>query len=109
MRYAEYHEKIARLDKQIAECSRREARAAAGSPWYFRMMPSLADKAIADASAKRLRLARQRALLEREVFSSASLLWNSDPVAVFRRTVPASDQAVDRLRAAADAAFDLHN
>lgn len=108
MRYAEYHKKLARLDKDIAECLRREARAAAGSPWYFRVMPSLATKAIEASSTKRVKLARARAQLERETFAAASLLWNADPVAVFRRTVPASDEAVARLRAAADAAFDLN-
>ena len=107
MRYAEYHKKLARLDKEIAECVRREAKAASGSPWYFRVVPSLAAKAIEEASAKRGELARQRARLEREIFGEASLLWNADPVAVFRRTVPSSDDAVERLRAAADAAFDL--
>lgn len=107
MRYAEYHKKIARLDKEIAHCLRREARAASGSPWYYRVMPSLATKAIEESSARRASLARQRAKLERDTFGAASLLWNADPVAVFRRTVPASEDTVERLRAAADAAFDL--
>jgi hypothetical protein len=107
MRYAEYHKKIARLDKEIADCLRREARAASGSPWYYRVMPSLAAKAIEESSARRAKLARARATLERDVFGAASLVWNADPVAVFRRTVPGSEQAVERLRAAADAAFDL--
>ncbi len=107
MRYAEYHKKIARLDKEIADCLRREARAANGSPWYYRVMPSLAAKAIAETTARRTKLARSRAKLERDVFGDASLLWNADPVAVFRRTLPASDEAVEHLRAAADAAFDL--
>lgn len=107
MRYAEYHKKLARLDKQIAECVRREAKAASGSPWWFRVVPSLATKAIDVAAAQRGKLARERAKLEHEVFGGASLLWNVDPVAVFRRTVPSSENAVQRLRAAADAAFDL--
>jgi hypothetical protein len=106
MRYAEYHKKIARLDKEIADCQRREARAASGSPWYYRVMPSLAAKAIEEASARRAKLARQRAKLERDVFGAASLLWNADPVAVFRK-VAASGQSAEDLRAAADAAFDL--
>jgi hypothetical protein len=108
MQYTEYHQKLARLDKEIAECVRRENRAASGSPFWFRVMPSLATRAIEVAAARRGELARQRARLEREVFGAASLLWNADPVAVFRRTVPSSDDAVERLRAAADAAFDLH-
>lgn len=107
MRYAEYREKIARLDKQIAECVRREVRAANGHPWYFKVMPSLAAKAIEESSAKRGELARARARLEREIFGAASLVWNVDPTAVFRRTVPSSEDAIERLRAAADAAFDL--
>ena len=107
MRYAEYHKNLARLDKEIAECLRREIRAANGSPWYYRMMPSLAAKAIAAASTRRGELARQRARLERETFGASSLLWNVDPVAVFRRSVPSSDEAVSQWRAAADAAFDL--
>ncbi len=107
MRYVEYQEKLARLDQEIAECVRREVRAAGGSPWYFRVMPSLAANAIEVASTRRGKLARERARLEREIFSQASLLWNVDPEAVFRRTVPSSDDAVERLRAAADAAFDL--
>ncbi|NIJ48877.1 hypothetical protein [Rhizomicrobium electricum] len=106
MRYAEYHKEIARLDKEIAECLRREARAAGGSPWYYRVMPSLAAKAIEESAARRTKLARSRAKLERDVFGAASLLWNADPVAVFRRTVPASDEGIERLRAAADAAFE---
>lgn len=107
MRYAEYHKKLARLDKGIADCLSREARAAAGSPWYYRVVPSLAAKAIETASAKRIKLARERARLERETYAAASLLWNADPVAVLSRTVPASDEAIAQLRAAADAAFDL--
>lgn len=107
MRYAEYHKKVARLDKEIADCLRREARAASGSPWYYRVMPSLAAKAIEESSARRAKLARSRAKLERDVFGAASLLWNADPEAVFRHTVPVSDEAVERLRAAADAAFDV--
>lgn len=107
MRYAEYHKKLARLDKQIAECVRREAKAAGGSPWWFRVMPSLAAKAIDEVATRRGRLARERAKLEQDVFGASSLLWNTDPVAVFRRTVPSSEEAVEHLRAAADAAFKL--
>ena len=107
MRYSEYHTKLARLDKQIVDCLHREARAAEGHPWYFKVMPSLAAKAIDSLAAKRCELARERAKLERETFGAASLLWNADPTAVFRRTVPGSDEAVERLRAVADAAFDL--
>jgi hypothetical protein len=107
MRYAKYREQLARLDKEIAECVRREAKAASGHPWYFKVMPILAAKAIEVASNKRGELARARARLERETFSAASLIWNAEPTAVFRRTVPGSEDAVERLRAAADAAFDL--
>jgi hypothetical protein len=107
MRYAEYHQKIARLDKEIAECLRCEARAASGSPWYYRVMPSLAAKAIEESRTRRTKLARSRAKLESNVFAAASLLWNADPVAVFRRTVPVSEDAVGQLRAAADAMFNL--
>lgn len=107
MRYAQYHKKLARLDKQIAECVRREAKAASGSPWWYRVMPSLAAKAIDEAATRRAKLARERARLEYEVYGASSLLWNTDPVAVFRRTVPSSEEAVVRLRAAADAAFQL--
>ena len=106
MRYAEYREKLARLDKEIADCVRREDRAASGHPWYFKVMPILAANAIEAATSKRVELARARARLERETFG-ASLLWNAEPTAVFRRTVPSSDDAVERLRAAADASFDL--
>ena len=104
MRYAEYLKTLARLDKEIAECLRREEKAASGKPWYFKVVPSLAANAIEVASEQRGKLARTRARLERETYA-ASLLWNVDPVAVFRRTVPSSPDAVALLRAAADAAF----
>lgn len=107
MRYAEYREKLACLDKEIADCVHREDRAASGHPWYFKVMPILATMAIEEASNRRGKLARARARLERETFGAASLMWNVEPTAVFRRTIPSSDDAVERLRAAADAAFDL--
>jgi len=107
MRYAEYREKLARLDKEIADCVRREDRAASGHPWYFKVMPILATMAIEEASNQRGKLARARARFERETFGVASMMWNAEPTAVFRRTVPSSDDAVERLRASADASFDL--
>lgn len=107
MRYAEYQKKIARLEQQIDECLRREARAASGRPWYYRIVPSLAASAIEASGCKRAALARQRARLERETFANAGLMWNADPAAVFLRTVPSSPAAIDKLRAAADAAFDI--
>jgi len=109
MRYAEYHKKIAHLDQEIAECFAREDRAASGKPWYLKVIPSLAVKAIEASNQKRCMLARERAKLVRETFRGASLLWNADPNAVFRRTVPSSGEAVEQLRAAADAAFDQQN
>jgi len=109
MRYAEYLEKVACLDKQIADCLKHEARAASGHPWYLKVMPSLAARVIEDSARKRGALARRRAEIERSMFGAASLLWNADPTAFFRRTVPSSDEAVERLRAAADAAYDLQS
>lgn len=107
MRYAEYHKEIARLDKEIAECLNREIRAANGKPWYLGVMPSLAAKTIEAAAGRRAKLARKRARIDRETFGAASLLWNADPTAVFRRSVPSSESAVELLRVAADAAFDI--
>jgi hypothetical protein len=109
MRYAEYHKKIARLDQEIAECLAQEDRAASGKPWYLKVMPSLAMKAIEASNRKRCALARERAKLVRETFGGTSLLWNADPTAVFRRTVPGSSEAVEQLRTVADAAFDQQN
>lgn len=107
MRYAEYHKKITRLDQRIAVYIDRETRATSGNgPWFVKLFPSLRQTAIDVASRKRVELARERARLEREQFGGASLLWNADPVAVFRRTVPSSQEAIERLRAAADAAYD---
>lgn len=106
MQYAEYREKLARFDKEIADCVHREDRAVSGHPWYFKVMPILATMAIEEASNQRGKLARARARLERETFAS-SLIWNVEPTAVFRRTMPSSEDAVARLRAVADAAFDL--
>jgi hypothetical protein len=107
MRYTEYQKKLARLDKDIADCLARENRAAEGRPWYFRMMPSLAARVIEESTARREALAEKRLKLERKVFGADALMWNADPAAVFRRTVPGSDDSVAMLRAAADAAFDL--
>lgn len=107
MRYAEYHKKLARLDKEIAACLVRESRVAEGRPWYFRMMPSLAAKVIEETAARRETLAGKRAKLERDAIGADALMWNADPAAVFRRTVPGSDESVALLRSAADAAFDL--
>jgi hypothetical protein len=109
MRYAEYQKKVARLDRQIGDCLRREERVASGRPWYFKMAPSLAVSAIETSNRKRAVLARERARLDRETFGAASLIWNVEPTAVFLRTVPSSPEAIDQLRAAADAAYDIRS
>jgi|GEM_PF-1430157 len=108
MRYAEYHKEVARLDKEIAKQLDREVRASGnGGPWYLHLFPDMRTSVAAKAAKKRGELARQRALFEREMFGADALIWNSNPAAVFRRTVPASPEAVATLRAAADAALEL--
>ena len=106
MRYTEYHKAMARLDGQIAKQLDREQRAAGGGgPWYLHLFPDMRDGVIDKAANNRAQLAGQRARLEQEMYGAAGLLWNANPAAVFRRTVPASADAVATLRAAADAAL----
>lgn len=108
MRYAEYHKEVARLDKEIAKQLDREVRAGGnGGPWYLYLFPDMRPSAAEKAAKKRGELARQRTLLERQMFGADALIWNANPMAVFRRTVPASSEAVSTLRAAADAALEL--
>lgn len=107
MRYAEYQKAVARLDSEIAKKRTREQRAAQGrAPWYLHLFPDMRAAVIEKAAKERAVLAGKRATLEREMFGTASLLWNCDPAAVFRRSVPSSPEAVETLRAAADAALD---
>jgi hypothetical protein len=106
MRYAEYLKQATRLEREIADCLEREIKAANGSgPWYVKLFPGLRSTTIHVANRKRGVLARKRTMLEREMFDP-STLWNADVNAVFRRTVPNSQEAVEHLRSVADAAFD---
>jgi hypothetical protein len=107
MRYAEYHKAVARLDSEIAKQMDRELRASNGAgPWFLHLFPDMRDSVIDKAVNRRAALAQQRALIEQEMFAPAALVWNANPAAVFRRTVPTSAQAIATLRAAADAALD---
>lgn len=107
MRYTEYHKALARLDSEIGQQRERELRAANGAgPWYLHLFPDMRGSVIDKAVAKRAALAQQRALLEQEMFGGASVIWNANAAAVFRRTVPTSPDAVATLRAAADAALE---
>lgn len=107
MRYAEYLKQTTRLEKEIADCLGREIKTASGNgPWYVRLFPSLRSTTIEVANRKRGVLARRRAQLERETFADPSTVWNADAAAVFRKTIPCSPDAVERLRDAANAAFD---
>lgn len=107
MRYAEYLKQATHLENNIAECLSREIRAANGKgPWYVRLFPSLRSTTIEVANRKRGVLARKRAQLERAMFADPSTVWNADVTAVFRKTVPSSPDAIERLRDAANAAFD---
>lgn len=108
MHYAEYQKQAARLEKEIANCLSREIKAANGSgPWYVKLFPGLRSTTINVANRKRGVLARARAKLEHEVFADPSTVWNADATAVFRRAVPSSPEAIEHLRSAADAAFDI--
>ncbi len=108
MRYAEYQKQATRLEKQIADCLNREVRAANGNgPWYVRLFPGLRNTTIEVANRKRGALAHKRAQLEREAFADPSTIWNADVSAAFRKTALGSPDAVEQLRDAANAAFDL--
>ncbi len=108
MRYGEYLKQTTRLEKEIADCLSREIKAANGNgPWYVRLFPSLRSTTIEVANRKRGVLARKRAQLEREMFADPSIVWNADVAAAFRKTVPSSPDAIERLRDAANAAFDV--
>lgn len=110
MRYEEYLKQATRLEKEIANCLSREIKAANGSgPWYVKLFPGLRSTTINVANRKRGVLAHQRAILAREVFADPSTIWNVDVTAVFRRTVPSSPDAIEHLRSAADAAFDIQS
>lgn len=109
MRYAEYHKKMARLDRGIADCLQRETKAMTGEgPWYVRMFPSLRESAIKAANRKRGKLIGERNTLDAGMFAS-SLVWNTPVVGLFRSAAPASPEAMASLCEAADAAFDLAN
>lgn len=108
MRYQEYLREATRLEKEIADCLSREIKAASGKgPWYVKLFPSLRSTTIHVANRKRGVLAHQRATLERDFFADPSHLFNADVNAVFRRTVPNSDEAVKHLQSVADAAVDF--
>ena len=108
MRYQEYLKLATRLEKEIADYLSREIKAANGSgPWYVKLFPGLRSTTIQVANRKRGVLAYQRALLEREFFADPSHLFNADVNAVFRRTVPNSQEAVKHLQCVADAAVDF--
>jgi hypothetical protein len=110
MRYEEYLKQATRLEKEIANCLSREIKAASGSgPWYVKLFPGLRSTTINVANRKRGVLARERAKLEREAFADPSTVWNADAAAVFRRAVPSSPEAIEHLRLAADAAFDIQH
>lgn len=107
MRYTEYHKAMARLDAAIAKQLDRERRASNGAgPWYLHLFPDMRDGVIDKAINARTTLARQRARLEQEMYGAGGLLWNANAASVFRRTVPASAEAIASLRAAADAALN---
>jgi hypothetical protein len=57
------------------------------------------------AARERLELVRQRTALERQMFFADALVWNSNPLVMFRREVPSSADAIAILRSAADAAL----
>jgi hypothetical protein len=109
MRYEEYLKQAERLEKQIAECLSREVKTANGSgPWFVKLFPGLRRTTINVANRKRGMFALQRAALEREVFADPSTVFNANANLVFRRTVPNSPEAVNNLRAVADAAYDAN-
>jgi hypothetical protein len=106
MRYRQFYNKIAKLDRQIDRLLAKEHRLSAGKgPWYMRLAPKWRARVLARAAAKREGLAELRTRLEKEMFAASALLWNFTPSAVFRRTVPAGAEAVATLRAAANAAI----
>ena len=108
MRFSDYLKQMTRLEKTIAECWDREVRAESGKgPWFVRIFPGLRSTTITVANRKRLILARQRHRLQRDYFADPAFLWNADAVNAFRRTVPSSQDAVERLRDAADAAVNF--
>jgi hypothetical protein len=107
MRYSDYLKEAGRLEKAIAACWEREAKAAGGKgPWFVRLFPGLRNTTIDVAGRKRGMLARQRAKLDRDFFAASSTLWNDPAVAAFRQTVPSSQDAVTCLRHAAEAALN---
>lgn len=108
MRFSEYLKEMTRLEKTIVECWDREMRAEAGKgPWFVRIFPGLRSTTITVANRKRLALARQRHRLQCEYFGDPAFMWNADALNAFRRTVPSSHDAVERLRDAADAAINF--
>lgn len=110
MRYQEYLNEAARLEKQIAQCLSREIKAVNGTgPWFVKLFPGLRDTTIKVANRKRGVLAHKRAKLEREFFADPTILFNGNVTGCLRRTLPNSPEAVAQLRAMADAKIDFQH